>query len=248
MQEPYHDTLSQIERIISRPLDADSCIEVLNILGAPSCPRSAIEQIRLWHEYLPKNNETPYSDDQRYLHFLWDAFDRLILSVSIPLAVPYRRLLAKRLFKSCGLNFVSEEGVRFNFGNNLEIGNDVMFNRNSYFDTKGGISFGDFSAVAEKVTIFTHTHSESDHTKREYAPVRIEAFAKIYAGATILPGVIIGRQAIVAANSLVSHDVPPNTVVAGSPAKIIRERRNDGRNQADLNHYWLYDRAFQDQR
>ena len=73
----------------------------------------------------------------------------------------------------------------------------------------------------------------------------IKDFAKIYAHAMILPGVTVGEQAIVAAKSLVSKDVEPNTVVAGIPAKVLRERKTDGRMGEELNHIYFCDSAFQ---
>ena len=56
----------------------------------------------------------------------------------------------------------------------------------------------------------------------------------------VLPGITVGRQAIVAAGALVTHDVPDNMVVAGRPAKILRERRTEGKEGADLDHIWLF--------
>ncbi len=63
---------------------------------------------------------------------------------------------------------------------------------------------------------------------------------KIYAGATIMPGVTVGKQAVVAAGSIVNRDVPPNMMVAGTPARVIRERRNEGRSGDELDHIWLF--------
>ena len=108
------------------------------------------------------------------------------------------------------------------------------------FRSKGGIELGNFVALAEDVRIFTHSHSESSHMEREYHKVVIEDYAKIYAGATILPGVTVGKEAIVASGSMVTHDVPPNMVVAGSPAKVIRERKSEGKHGDELDHLWLY--------
>jgi acetyltransferase-like isoleucine patch superfamily enzyme len=62
----------------------------------------------------------------------------------------------------------------------------------------------------------------------------------------IFPGVSIGEQAIVAGGAVVTGDVPPNTVVAGIPAKPIRPRKNEGKHREELNHIWLYNGAFQD--
>ena len=109
-----------------------------------------------------------------------------------------------------------------------------------FLDSKGGITIGNYVALTEDVRIFTHSHSESSHIVREYREVVIKDYAKIYTGATILPGVTIGEQAIVAAQSLVTMDVPPNTVVAGMPAKVIRERNTEGRSGDDLDHIWLF--------
>ena len=96
------------------------------------------------------------------------------------------------------------------------------------------------AALAEDVRVFSHGHSESSHMERSYAPVTIGDYVKVYSGATILPGVTIGAQAIVAAGSLVNRDVPPNMVVAGTPAKVIRERRTGGRSGEELDHLWLF--------
>jgi acetyltransferase-like isoleucine patch superfamily enzyme len=75
---------------------------------------------------------------------------------------------------------------------------------------------------------------------REYHKVVVEDYAKVYAWATILPGVTIAKEAIVASGSMVTHDIPPGMVVAGSPAKIIRERRTAGRKEDELDHIWLF--------
>jgi acetyltransferase-like isoleucine patch superfamily enzyme len=241
----YEIILSEIQDIVSKGTDTAGTRRILHLIGGPDYPAEMLEGIRLWNEFLPKAEEMPYTQGQRYLHFLWEAFDRLPLCVSIPFAIPYRRILASKLFAKCGKNFICEENCRFNFGQNLEVGDNVMFNRGCYFDTKGGITFGNFTAAAEYVKIFTHSHGEADHMARTYAKVVIEDFAKIFAGVTILPGVTVGAQAIVAADSMVAKDVPKNMVAAGTPAKTIRVRRNEDRTDLQLNHYWLAGKAFQ---
>jgi len=55
-----------------------------------------------------------------------------------------------------------------------------------------------------------------------------------------MPGVTVGRQAIVASGAMVHKDVPPDMVVAGIPAKIIRERKTEGRSGEELDHIWLF--------
>lgn len=239
------ERLLVIEQIVNAGVDTQGAARIMGLMGASDFPLELLAEIKLYSEYLPKAQELAFTQEQRYLHFLWDVLDKRPISVVVDFAIPFRRIIAKRLFKRCGNNFIAEENVRFNFGQNLELGNDVFMNRGVYLDTKGGLVLGDFVALTEGVEIYTHTHSESEHSRRSYGRVVINAFAKIYAHATILPGVTVGEQAIIAAKALVSKDVAPNMVVAGSPAKVIRERKTNGRSGAGLGHIWLYDAAFQ---
>lgn len=68
----------------------------------------------------------------------------------------------------------------------------------------------------------------------------LKGYAKIYTGAVILPGITIGEQAIVASHSLVTKDVPANTLVAGMPAQVVRERKTDGKSGDELDQIWLF--------
>ncbi|QLA21206.1 acyltransferase [Desulfolutivibrio sulfoxidireducens] len=240
MADVFDQMLTHIRKIIDAGLDADAVMRVLEILESPYVSKEILEKARLYSETLPKAEERPFTPEQRYLHFLWDAFDKLPLCLIVPFSIPFRRILAERLFARCGRALVVEENVRFNFGQFLSVGDNVFFNRNVFLDTKGGVEIGDAVGVAEDVRIFTHGHDEASHMTRSYAPVRIGSYAKIYAGATIMPGVTVGEQAIVASGAVVTHDVPPNMVAAGIPAKVIRERRSGGRSGEELEHIWLF--------
>jgi acetyltransferase-like isoleucine patch superfamily enzyme len=241
------DLLGELKSILDEGPDTGGTEQVLSLLELPPVHKKFLDELRLYSEYLPKSAERPFSPEQRFLHFLWDAFDRSPLSLSMNVAFPFRRMIARKLFRDCGKNFNAEGDVRFNFGQFLSLGDDVFFNRGSFFDTKGGISIGNFVGIGEFVRIFTHNHSESDHAIRTYAPVRIGDFAKIFTGAMILPGVTIGEQSIVAGGAIVTTDVPPGCVVAGIPARVIRERKTEGKRGKDLDHVWLYNGAFQDE-
>ncbi|HOC58625.1 MAG TPA: acyltransferase [Smithellaceae bacterium] len=232
--------LQQAEALIVAGLDIKSAGEMLRIIEVPVLSEAILKRVMLYNETLPRAADHPYRLAQRYLHFLWDAFDKSLLSLIVPFSIPFRRLIAQHLFQSCGQALIAEENVRFNFGNLLEIGDGVFFNRGVFLDTKGGIQIGHHVALAEDVRIFTHSHSEASHMVRSYGRVVVEDYAKIYAGATIMPGVTIGSQAIVASGSLVNRDVPPNKVAAGSPARIIRERQNEGHTGDELDHIWLF--------
>lgn len=237
--------LNFISNLISEGVNSKNLFLILKTIGVSGYSKKLLKETVLYSEFLPMAIEQPFTPHQRYLHFLWEVFDKTPLSLCVSFAVPFRRLIAENLFKKCGKNFIAEAHCIFNLGQNLEIGNDVFLNRDVYLDAKGGIEIGDCVALTENVKIFTHTHSEDDHSVREYQKVVIKDFAKIYTGSTILPGVTIGKQALVAAGSLVTKDVPDNCLVAGTPAKIIRERATKGKSAEELNHIWLGNAAFQ---
>jgi acetyltransferase-like isoleucine patch superfamily enzyme len=239
--------LDEIQTLMNHGPDLQGTKHILSLLGCPIPREFSLEDLHLYSEYLPKGADHPFWKDDRFLHFLWDAFDRSLLSLSMNIAFPFRRMIATRLFSACGKNFNSEGDVRFNFGQFLSVGDDVFLNRGSYFDTKGILKIGNGVGIGEFVRIFTHNHSESDHTKRIYSPVVIGEYAKIFAGAMILPGVTIGPQSIVAGGAVVTKDVSPNTIVAGVPARPIRDRHNEGKLGKELRHIWLYNGVFQDE-
>ena len=237
--------LTAVERLLDGELGPDAVAQALELLGAPGFPVHLLREVRLYNDYLPRAAEIGITPRERSLHLLWDAFDKLPLSVVADFAIPFRRLVAERLFKRCGRNFIADEGVRFNFGQLLDVGDDVFLNRGVYLDTKGGVTIGDAACLTEWVAVFSHTHSEADHAVRSYAPVVIGSYAKIYSDAIILPGVTVGDEAIVAARALVNRDVEPGMLVAGAPAKPLRERASEGRHGEELDHVWLAEAAFQ---
>jgi len=237
--------LAAVKRLLDGELGHEAVAQVLERLGAPGFPAHLLPEARLYNDYLPKAAEIGVTARQRALHLLWDAFDKLPLSVVADFAIPFRRLIAERLFKRCGCDFIADEGVRFNFGQLLEVGDDVFLNRGVFLDTKGGVTIGDAACLTEWVAVFSHSHSEADHAVRSYAPVVIGPYVKIYSDAIILPGVTVGAEAIVAARALVNRDVAPGMLVAGIPAKPVRERASEGRHGEQLDHVWLAEAAFQ---
>lgn len=232
--------LEEIRKIIDEGLDAGGTARILKILDGPSYTPEFLEELTLYSELLPVGRENPFTPEQRRLHFLWDALDKLHVCLFVNFAILFRRMIAEKLFKKCGAGFFAEENCRFNFGQNIEVGDFVFFNRGCFIDSKGGVKIGNHVALTEDVVIFTHSHSESSHIERQYRPVVIGDYAKIYAGAVIMPGITIGEQAIVASRSVVTKDVPPNVLVAGSPAQIVRERRTQGKTSDEPDHIWLF--------
>jgi len=111
-----------------------------------------------------------------------------------------------------------------NYGKHTRIGKNVFINFDCVFLDLGGITIEDNVLIAPKVSLLSEAHSISPQSRQSLVPgsIHIKKNAWIGAGATILPGVTIGENAIVAAGAVVSKDVAANTIVGGIPAKIIK--------------------------
>lgn len=111
-----------------------------------------------------------------------------------------------------------------NFGRFIRLGKNVFINHACSFLDIGGITIEDDVQIGPHVNLTSENHplDPADRKTLLLQPVIIRRNAWIGAGATILPGITIGENAIVAAGSVVSRDVPPNTVVAGVPARVVK--------------------------
>lgn len=112
-----------------------------------------------------------------------------------------------------------------NFGRFIKLGKHIFINHACSFLDIGGITIEDNVQIGPRVNLTAENHplDPSDRTTVLLQPIVIKRNAWIGAGATILPGVTIGENSIVAAGAVVSRDVPPNTVVAGVPARIVKQ-------------------------
>ncbi|HMA36752.1 MAG TPA: acyltransferase [Chloroflexia bacterium] len=106
------------------------------------------------------------------------------------------------------------------------IGRDSLINRGCVLDARGPVHIGAHVSISANVVILTTQH-QVNHPRfsTETRPVVVEDYAWIGMRAMIMPGVTIGEGAVVAAGAVVTRDVPPYTVVGGSPARPIGRRR-----------------------
>ena len=237
------DRLRTFERYVAEGMTTDNMIRSLELIGAPLYDAETLENMKIYSDYLPMMKEDPYTQEQRYLHILWETIDVVPLGISCRFSIPFRRMIAEKLFKKCGTGFIASPHCTFNFGHRIEVGDFVAWNTGCFIDSKGTVSFGDNVMLAEKVTIFSHGHKEDNHMERDYRPVKIGKQATLFCGSTILGGVTIGEGAEIGVGAVVTKDVPDFCVAVGSPAKVIREVRRDP--EADANHYFFNKRAFQ---
>lgn len=110
------------------------------------------------------------------------------------------------------------------FGKNLRIGRNVFINSGCRFQDQGGVSIGDDALIGHNLVVATLNHPVDPSRRADLIPAPVTIGRNVWIGAnvTILPGVTIGDDAVVAATSLVTRDVPAGALVMESPARVVR--------------------------
>lgn len=110
------------------------------------------------------------------------------------------------------------------FGKNIRVGKNVFINAGCCFQDQGGIEIGDGALIGHQVVIATLNHDLAPEKRGSMRPAAVKIGKNVWIGAhaTLLPGVSIGENAVVAAGAVVAKDVPANTVAGGVPAKILK--------------------------
>ena len=165
------------------------------------------------------------------------------------------RLFSELIGKPVGEGFCLFPPFYTDYGQNITIGSNVFLNTSCHFQDQGGITIGDGTLIGHNVVLATLNHEEDPErrhhtyaapivigknvwiganatvTERRHhtyaAPIVIGKNVWIGANATVTPGVTIGDGAIIAAGAVVTKDVPPNMVVGGVPARVIRPVRKE---------------------
>lgn len=134
--------------------------------------------------------------------------------------------LEKQLFGSTGENIFVNPPLFVDYGKHVHMGENVYCNMNCTFLDVNTITLGNNVMLGPSVSLFTAGHpidADVRNTKIEFGyPIVVEDNVWIGGSSTVLPGVTIGKNSVVAAGSVVTKDVPPNVVVGGNPAKVIR--------------------------
>ena len=110
------------------------------------------------------------------------------------------------------------------FGRNITVGRDVFINACCHFQDHGGVTIGDGCQIGHNVVFATLNHGLSLEDRQNTYPAPIVLGRNVWVGsnATILQGVTVGDNAVIAAGAVVTKDVEPATIVGGVPAKVIR--------------------------
>jgi len=138
---------------------------------------------------------------------------------------PIRAAFEELIGKPVGDRFTLIPPFYTDYGLNITIGEAVFIGYQSAFTGHAPIDIADEVMIAHKVNLVTAGHAVAPEERRRTvtaAPITIDRNAWIGAAATVLPGVHVGADAVVAAGAVVTRDVPPATLVAGVPATVIR--------------------------
>ncbi len=171
---------------------------------------------------------------------LWDLIVRytirdtiigILRGIPATFGVGLRMFLYPLFFKHCGRGLTVKQGVTFQFPERISIGDQVGINEYTWLGGDGGIDIGDFVRIAPHVSIVSFNHAFADRNTpiklqpSIYKKVVIEDDVWIGTHAVILAGIRVGKGAVIGAGSVVTKDVPPYTIVAGVPARVIKERK-----------------------
>jgi len=163
----------------------------------------------------------------RVLQYLW--FHVVMMATAwLPDLRPVLRLrgfLLRPAFAGCGRNLQVARRVTINFTNRLVLGSDVFLGMGCWLQAQGGITLEDEVQLGPYVVLVAGDHTAMDGSFRtgesRLAPIRIGRGSWIAAHATVTKGVIIGSGALLAANSVATHNIPPFSLAAGVPARIL---------------------------
>ena len=144
------------------------------------------------------------------------------LNHTMPYTEEYNDLLKELFGENLGQNSYVTTPINGACVSTMKIGNDVFINSNLLAMARGGITIEDGVQIAANVQLISNNHDPYDLMVLTCKPVHIGEAAWIGAGATILPGVRIGRHAVVGAGAIVTKDVPDYAVAVGNPARIIK--------------------------
>jgi maltose O-acetyltransferase len=140
---------------------------------------------------------------------------------------PERQTILQQLLGQLGKNSIVEPPFYCSYGRNIYIGDHVFLNVLCTILDCNEVRIGNHVMIGPAVQIYTAAHELQARARNQGLEVAkaivIEENVWVGGGAILLPGVRIGRNAVVGAGAVVSRDVPTNTVVVGNPARVIRE-------------------------
>ena len=183
-------------------------------------------EIEEFKEYVKRGEALSSEEIHRFMNRMSDEARRITFRLNTAYHTPdeVRGLLSERF------GYRVPESLRVfppfytDFGRNITVGRDVFINACCHFQDHGGVTIGDGCQIGHNVVFATLNHGLSPEDRQNTYPAPIVLGRNVWVGsnATILQGVTIGDNAVIAAGAVVTKDVEPATIVGGVPAKVIR--------------------------
>ena len=173
--------------------------------------------------------------------FIYGLYRLVISFVMFSFITSFRNLFCRIICGKVGKYVYFSRNIDLRKPSNVFIGDNTIINKRVLLDGRGGmLKIGSNVDIAQDVYIWTLEHDiNGDNHDPIGSDVIIEDYVWIGARATILPGVKIGRGAVVGTASLVTKDVPPMSVVGGIPASVLKMRNNKLKYKLDYNPYFV---------
>jgi acetyltransferase-like isoleucine patch superfamily enzyme len=184
--------------------------------------------VTLEPEYYTELDAALY-EPRKPLLWLWEMFDRSALGENVELGIHFRRVLAKHVFRSCGINFKAFTHVRLSYGYNLDVGDNVVIHRHVLLDDRGGIEIGNGSSVSDFANVYSHSHNIVDGRIVYMPKTVIGTGVRITYHATILAGTHVADDSMVGAGSMLTRSTEPHWVYVGVPARKIKMKSPEER-------------------
>ncbi len=138
-----------------------------------------------------------------------------------------REKLLRKIFGKVGTDPYVEPNIFCGFGFNIEVGDRFFANNNCVFVDPGKIVFGDDVKIAPQCGFYTALHPldpELRKTNLESArPITVGNNVWFGGGVKVLPGVTIGDNCVIGAGSVVTKDIPPDSIAYGNPCRVVRK-------------------------
>ena len=183
--------------------------------------------------------ETPpmYVTDQgrfasvKPLLWAWTQVDGTPFGRSMATGIPFRRMLAERVFSRAGHGLKIFPGVELSLGYNIEAGDGVVLHRNVYLDDIGGIELHDGASLADEVHVYSHTHDVRESDDVILKRTVIGRGVRVAYHATVLAGSVLSDDAMLGAMAVATRAVDPHVVALGVPARphLRKDRNGDAR-------------------
>lgn len=191
------------------------------------------EKEKAAHGLLYDSALKPFKKERRQAKMLCHKYNRCK-----PTSLKKRRELLKKLFGKTGKKTLIEQPFYCDYGYNIEIGDSFFANMNCVMLDGAKIKIGNNVMLGPNVSLYGTGHPKNADMRNKYIeysyPITIGDNVWVGGSVSILPGVTIGENSIIGAGSVVTKDIPPDTIAYGNPCRVIKKINQDEEKQKEI--------------